>query len=682
MAHGVSASRPLKLQQALHGYSDGHRLLGSSVDLAARDAKTMLMMSDASGPAAVIGEDGYLTGYPLTESGYYAFARTWPALEMPRPGCVWTHTILIEFSDIPSLQTAIGLLGSFRRPRGKDSDYGEPLTLSESSSDASPPDPAAARRILWAIYGDPSRPIVSSILEQRERDELVLAMWDQQWPRLKRAFRFCTLSFADRSAGGNVFDLQFLPGSGRVPRAQFRTALDADRSEVQLSDWLDDAVSDLHDGPAGDLRRFLRTAGSDVSGREAFVPLASLHALSRHFASVPDSVEQAISLLEESIPDSQGHAARALITRVAGAAPHNLSSLGLQFVLRHFDLIDESEAATLAENIGKALWARDPGTVVDLLSDNSGRRQIAERTLASLPLGSLIQGAAAAPQHRQALFDARPDLGTESTFWSLPDVWSSASLRRAAEHAELAPAMIVAMVQSKQPSVREACAAFGRENVLRRLVRLLDGGEALPPSAAKAWLSEACSDPDVVARCLCEEGFSRASTLETLARAVSPDFVPNDFGDDPWLIAFQRTAGSDVTPYLASFLLARAFGRRTRNCADLTHIAFDTVYAITERSSLPDDAWRLLDDRLYRSFFWPNWDRCQRIRQTTVDMFVNKGLDSRSFIKITSSDDVFELLVEIAASSHSGQRYLKLVLDRLSRDGNQPERLRAVRRVF
>jgi hypothetical protein len=269
---------------------------------------------------------GYLTGYPLTESGYYAFARTWPAPEMPRPGCVWTHTILIEFSDIPSLQSAIGLLGLFRRPRGKDLGYGEALTLSEVSSDASPPDPAAARRILWAIYGNPSRPIVSSILEQRERDEFVLAMWDQQWPRLKRAFRFCTLSFADRSGGGNVFDLQFLPGSGRVPRVQFRTALDADRSEAEFSDWLDDAVSDLRDGAAGDLRRFLRTAGSDVSGREAFVPLASLPALSIHLATIPDSVDRAISLLEETIPDSQGHAARSLSLRDAFFNPRQISA--------------------------------------------------------------------------------------------------------------------------------------------------------------------------------------------------------------------------------------------------------------------------------------------------------------------------------------------------------------------
>jgi hypothetical protein len=683
MAHRMSEARPLKLQQALHGYSEGHRLLGSSIDLVGRDAKIMLMMSDASGPAAVIGDDGYLTGYPLPESGYYAFARTWSAPEMPRPGCVWTHTILVEFSDIPALRSASRLLGLFRRPRGKDSGYDEALTLaSEGSANASPPDPDVARRILWAIYGNPSRPIVMSILGQRERDELVLAVWDQQWPRLKRAFRFCTLSFADRSAGGNVFDLQFLPSSERIPRAQFRTALDADRSEVEISHWLEDAVSDLQDGPAGDLRRFLRTAGSDVSGREAFVPLASLHALSKHFADAPDSVEVAISLLEHAIPDSQGHSARALITRAVSAEPYHLSPVALQFVVRNFDLIDKGEAAASAERIGKALWGSDPGKVVELLSDESDRRQIADRALATLPLPALLQGAVAVPQHREALFDARPDLGTEAAFWSLPDAWSAASLRRAAEHADLAPAIVAAMLRSERPSVREACAVFGRENVLRRLVGLVDGGEPLPPDAARAWLLEACSDPNAVARCLSEESI-RASTLETLSRVISPDFVPNDFGDDPWLIALGRTEGLGLQNlYLLSFVLARAFGRRTRNCAGLVRIVFDKVYAATARSALPDDAWRLLDDRLYKPFFWASWDRCARIRRTTVDLFVNRELDQRSFLQITSRDDIFELLVGIAAESYSGQKYLISVRTRLLHDENYLDRMRTITRAI
>jgi hypothetical protein len=678
----MSATRSPKLQQALHGYSDGHRLLSSSIDLVGRDAKTMLMMSDASGPAAVIGDDGYLTGYPLSESGYYAFARTWPAPEMPRPGCVWTHTILIEFSDIPALQSASGLLDLFSRPYKNDRDYDSALILSEGSASASPPNHVTARQILWAIYHNPTKPIVSSMLGQRERDELVLAMWDQQWPRLKRAFRFCTLSFADRSGGGNVFDLQFLPSSGRVPRAQFRTALDADRSEVEFSDWLDNAVADLHDGPSGDLRRFLRAAGSDVSGREAFVPLASLHALSKHFATTPDSIERAISLLEETIPDSQGQAARTLISHAAGSAPHNLSPIGLQFVLKHFDLIDESEAATLAENIGKALWTSDPGKVVDLLSEDSGRRQIAERTLAALPLPALVQGAAAVPQHSAALFDARPDLGTDTAFWALPDTWNAAFLGRAAEHDELAPVMIDAMIQSERPSVREACSAFGRENVLRRLIGFLDGGEALPSTTARSWLNEASSDPEVVARCLCEINVTQASTLDALARAVTPDFVPNAIGDDPWLVALRRMTASDLTLYLASFLLTRAFGRRTRKHAELVQLSFDTIFASVERSALPDDAWRLLDDRLHRSYFWPSWDRSPRITQTTVDLYVDNDLDPGAFVRITAHNGVFALLVDATARSFRGQRYLKSARDQLTQDERQSERLRIIKRAI
>ncbi|WP_441255822.1 GAP1-N1 domain-containing protein [Tardiphaga sp. 285_C5_N1_2] len=678
----MSTTRSPKLQQALHGYSDGHRLLASSIDLVGRDAKTMLMMSDASGPAAVIGDDGYLTAYPLSESGYYAFARTWPAPEMPRPGCVWTHTILIEFSDIPALQSASGLLDLFRRPHKNDRDYDIALTLSEGSAGASPPNHVAARQILWAIYHNPSRPIVSSILGQRERDELVLAMWDQQWPRLKRAFRFCTLSFADRSAGGNVFDLQFLPSSGRVPRAQFRTALDADRSEVEFPDWLDNAVADLRDGPPGDLRRFLRTAGSDVSGREAFVPLASLYALSKQFATAPDSIEQAISILEETIPDSQGQAARTLITHAAGSTSHNLSSLGLQFVLKHFDLIDESQAATLAENIGKALWTSDPGKIMDLLSEDSSRRKIAARALATLPLPVLIQGAAAVPQHRVALFDARPDLGTAADFWALPDTWSAAFLRHAAEHHELAPAMITAMIHSARPSVREACSAFGRENVLRRLLESLDGDVTLPPANARSWLTEASLDPEAVARCLCNINVTRASTLDALAHVITPDFVPNALGDDPWLLALRRMAASDLTQYLASFLLTRAFGRRTRKHAELVQLSFDTVFASVQQSALPDEAWRLLDDRLYRSYFWPSWDRNPRITQTTVDLYVDNDLDPGAFVRITAHDGVFALLVDVAARSFRGQRYLKSARDRLSHDGRQSERLRIIKQAI
>ena len=93
----------LLIQQALHGYSDGHRLISSSVSLSSLDARTMVVMSDLSGPGIKPTPSGYLTGYPLSGAGKYVLARTWIAGEMSRPGCVWTHSLIIDNSDLAAV---------------------------------------------------------------------------------------------------------------------------------------------------------------------------------------------------------------------------------------------------------------------------------------------------------------------------------------------------------------------------------------------------------------------------------------------------------------------------------------------------------------------------------------------------------------------------------------------------
>ena len=45
--------------------------------------------------------------------------------------------------------------------------------------------------------------------------------------------------------------------------------------------------------------------------------------------------------------------------------------------------------------------------------------------------------------------------------------------------------MIAAMVQSERPSVRDACAAFGRDTVLRGLLVLIDRGHRELPIEAR-----------------------------------------------------------------------------------------------------------------------------------------------------------------------------------------------------
>jgi hypothetical protein len=345
MVNGLA--RAITLHQALHGYADGHRLLAASTSLKPRDQKTMLIMSDVSGAGATVASDGYLTGYPLPESGFYAVARTWSATEMERPGCVWTHTLLLDFADLAALTSMKFLDGIFRRPRvpaGID-DYQHPMTASLSSNRDLPDliPQLLLRSLLEGLYAFPKEKIVAQMSDVS--DELVFAIWAQQWPRLRRMFRFCTASFADRSMDGARFDLQFAPMQDRAYKSRFADALDVERVLPQVGGWLDDATDDITAGKAGKLRAFLKDVGGETpGGRELFAPLCTLHGIIPHFDSDARNIADAIAVIDSVSETAPANSLRATLVSAAVRHPENLSIRSAEFLLAHFNLVDQNDS--------------------------------------------------------------------------------------------------------------------------------------------------------------------------------------------------------------------------------------------------------------------------------------------------------------------------------------------------
>src|SRR6266478_9759898 len=185
----------LKVHQALHGYSDGHHLLQSSIRLPSDAERTLLVLSDISGPTVRANVKTYLTGYPLNEN-MYAFARTWIATEMPRPGSVWTHTLLIPRGTATDRIDPFALLSLFRRPDYASRNweyYASALTLQQSEEaelDQSLIFTTAASDVVLALYGKPSLPIIVLARALEQYESLALALWRQQWPALQRKFSF------------------------------------------------------------------------------------------------------------------------------------------------------------------------------------------------------------------------------------------------------------------------------------------------------------------------------------------------------------------------------------------------------------------------------------------------------------------------------------------------------------
>src|SRR4051812_48001358 len=106
----------VRIHHTLHGYSDGHRLVAASRKLSSLSQRVLRTMTDLSGPRLVKGFETYLTGYIVPEDNIFALSRTWYAEEAERPGCVWTHTLLLEEEMMRHLTSLRSLLRYFRRP--------------------------------------------------------------------------------------------------------------------------------------------------------------------------------------------------------------------------------------------------------------------------------------------------------------------------------------------------------------------------------------------------------------------------------------------------------------------------------------------------------------------------------------------------------------------------------------
>ena len=661
MAHGLT-TQTVKVHQALHGYADGHRQLALSTTLKPRDLKTLLVLSDVSGPGGRLQEDGYLSGYPLADSGFYALARTWPAPEMPRPGCVWTHTLLIDFTDLATLETLTFLQTMFRRPPSASATAGyDAEAISDTRAEITFPAVFPLVTESWALvvmaqlYGNPRSPVIVG-RPGDEVDDAVLALWSQQWPRLRRSFKFCTFAASNRSADGERFDLQVLPGSDR----NIRTKLDLiDNEAIIASRWLNDAFQDLLLPDHSGLRTFFRRVGADIAGgREAFRPLCLLHRAVTSFQNRPEAVHDAIAILRDEFSGDQSRTAEAIVATAALEKVGTLDEPSFDFLWNSLDLVNAGTLASGAAQLGRSAWRRNPDMLVPFL-DNEKFGFIVERTLAQLEIADLAAGLMQAPALRTAALALRPELVGQPAFWAGLEVVEDPFRTSKSEHMEAA-AVEAILLAGRDDLATRAVHEFGP----RRLLRSISTSSRSIGDRLGTWLRASVSDTVAVAEFLATQPAISRPMLYGLARALPPDAVPNEYGEDPWLIAHRNAEGpinEAAASYTAAYLMSRALGERSRCSGELAQLSFESIHAAVANDQLPDEGWRLLELRLPRSSYWRQWDRCHRLRSGVTDLFIDRDLAPGIFARLCGDDSLFSLLSREAADSWRGRYYLKRV---------------------
>ncbi|MGL4363507.1 MAG: hypothetical protein ACRCSG_09655 [Cellulosilyticaceae bacterium] len=223
------------IHQTLHGYSNGHHLLEKSILLSDDSKRKMDILSDLSGADVTDGFDFYYSGYLLENEKLVVLSKTWYAPEMSRPGCVWTHSLLIPIQAMAFCAANIDvLLTKFRRPSISESQikYSEALVISTHKGILQKYDDKKIQYLIWIMLGQtPPNYIVAKDSEEFIKE--ILFIWFTCYSELMYDYSFITGTSFIKSDNSNLISLQFCS-------KQVRNKLSHLSSNITLMKSIDD----------------------------------------------------------------------------------------------------------------------------------------------------------------------------------------------------------------------------------------------------------------------------------------------------------------------------------------------------------------------------------------------------------------------------------------------------------
>lgn len=627
------------VHQALFGYEDGHRLLASSIRLSPSVTASLTVASDLAPDVRFRGSDGYWTGMPLPEAKMYALMRTWPAPEMPRPGCVWTHVLLLDIATLGTLPELGALMPLMRRPKPDWTkvDYHSDVDIDVGATEGvrSPSSSFARTDEVLSIIYNPGRPR-SIEASPGELDNLVFGIWSQQWPRLRRNFRFQTAVVGhDSPSRQSMFDLRVI-AEGTLPEGPMQLV---DAIEPR---WVGEAADDIRFGPTGGFRAFLRKYGNDVrKPRSSFAPLATVFT-SRGERLNGKGAYAVLELVAESFPEPSD-AITLKADLISGADP-KLSA----------DLITLLSFLVSADNGGsfppipnrvfkklKSLWTKRKGELLDLAqaalrSNHEIAPSVVDAVAAAIPKDKVWAATAGCPELRAAIVWRNPQLLTAAPEERLDNDALFELLAFVPDNADYLADIFMTLAQRDDPRFLE----WALERDRSRLIDVLYGYLSVNFPVPQIWRRLLASEP---AELLNPDRLSAIATESGLLNvALMVGWESDEMiaaGPGVWvapLRAAKRDLAEDERAGLYGGLLVLALrAGRDAGASDLLEMVFDPIFHRADRGYLPYRVRELLDRYLPRAPYF-NSDLANRMVIAVAYAIRYGGLPLSAYHQVTS----------------------------------------------
>ena len=626
----------MRIHQAILGYDRGHRLLAASKGLSSISKHQLVQLSDRSLDVKSLPKSGYLTGYPLPEDGLYVVACTWGAPEMPRPGCIWTHSLFVSFTELARLDDPRYLLPFFKRPNAIESkdEYSQPLEFEPCDTPLPPIDAVLASKLLSQLYAQPLRQVYLDAEDQAKSHATVLAIWGQQWPRLRRNFRFCSLTAKDRSTSEHCFDVQFLSAGKKERHSTIEHRLDDQES------WMNLCLDDLRASNFA-FRQFLRRAGGDIKdGRGRFAELCQLFA-QRTSGSQVNAVEHTLRYVIHRLPLDEGKLLRSAAISDAVGCASEISATCLVDMLPYL----EDVIGDLRENVAKALakkyWEIDPLIVVGPEAI-TWIGELGGQVIDELSQEEALDSALDADELATAILTRRTDLLEYDAVWRAEISDTAIELLPGISEEDRQIAILHAIINAPRRDLIDfVCNTFGVRTVLAAATtKCMSENDVAIAFAAKAFAAMPDPEKYVCETIVQERCILNRRLIYLFAESVSPSIpeISSDQSVDPWVAIWKEgkgELGSKKTDDVMTFLFLRAVIESSAHAASLLACSYDHLMDRCEAHKLSYSRRARLGSYLALSD-WFDWSFESRLTRTVAKIALEKefsGLELRQLSK-------------------------------------------------
>lgn len=678
-------TRAITVHQLLHGYDGGHKLLASSRELPSTVARKILVQSDLSGSIPPKAFETYLTGYPLLEISAYAFARTWYAPEMPRPGCVWTHTLLVEVNDIAIIPSLSSLLDCFTRPQlGKYRDFQSPIqrrvadaTYEENIRRSDCED------LLRVFYGAEQPAVVMVGNEQEIFETLFIELWAQLWPEARLNFTFSTGSLSARKFDSRPFDVQLVPANAVREVLRGSGAALAQRNENRSQNELAPGISALvvdfiNHGLLG-LRRFIaEIADAGFTRRDASRAALIYDLIPGNSVLHEEDAQKLLQVVADNFPgaDQAGTLKRRCFAAIDHSDIRQVDRwIIIQIATQNYGEAFASPAIGLGERMAR-LINQDSSVALDLLLRLSARslnrfgEQIAHAIISTQSEGQILVFLRRNSQFVSTFVKVRPALAAKSEFWTALEAHSHEILEAVAASKETTAGQLNEIFSALFHAQldREANHFFSLFGPAAVTAVFVHRGPH-PFNLRDRWTDALAARADLV-----EDFLQRteAFTPEILA-GISATYSPmraanNNFPLESWLTAvsawqpsFAPNLGSTVET--CAFSLALAFQLNGSRAAELCRLSFQNAYAAAANQTMPYSAWSMLETLVPHISWFKDWDRCERMRRALMLCFCNDQWPLEYLFSILHRAETLHDFAKTAACFSDGRRLLSRVVE-------------------